>query len=120
MRRWYQRHLGLRCGPYGTAFEWRAADAGKRKGFTQWCPFSADTKYFRPSKKDVMINYRVENLDRLIAQLKKEGVKLVGQISVETYGKFVRILDPEGNAIELWEPNDVEYDKIVSAKERTK
>ena len=60
-----------------------------------------------------MINYRVENLEELVVQLKKEGVEIVDKIETFDYGKFVHILDNEGNKIELWEPNDVAYDKIV-------
>jgi predicted enzyme related to lactoylglutathione lyase len=60
-----------------------------------------------------MINYRVENLEALVAQLKKEGVTITDNIESYEYGKFVHILDIEGNKIELWEPNDIEYEKIV-------
>jgi predicted enzyme related to lactoylglutathione lyase len=120
MKEWYASHLGLKTDAYGTNFEWRQADEGKQKGFTQWSPFTANTKYFEPSGKDFMINYRVENLDWLIEQLKKEGINVVGKIEVESYGKFCHIMDPEGNKIELWEPNDVEYDKMTAASGRTK
>jgi predicted enzyme related to lactoylglutathione lyase len=115
-RQWYATHLGLQTDPYGTNFEWRQADEGKRKGFTQWSPFPQDTKYFEPSGKEFMINYRVENLEWLIEQLKKEGVTVVDKIEVVKYGKFCHILDPEGNKIELWEPNDVEYEKIIEGR----
>ena len=67
-----------------------------------------------------MINYRVENLEWLLAQLRKEGITVVGDVKVETYGKFAWIMDPEGNKVELWEPNDVAYDKMVPAAGRTK
>jgi len=63
-----------------------------------------------------MINYRVENLERLVEQLKAEGVTIADAIKQETYGKFVHIVDPEGMWIELWEPNDDEYDKIVERR----
>jgi len=115
-REWYARHLGLNTGEYGTTFEWRQADEGTHKGFTQWCPFTADTKYFDPSAREFMINYRVENLEWLIEQLKKEGITIVDKIEVFDYGKFCHILDPEGNKIELWEPNDTAYDKIVEGR----
>lgn len=115
---WYKAHLGFDTDQYGTNFEWRQADAPERKGFTQWSPFTENTKYFEPSEKDFMINYRVENLEKLVEQLKAENVMILDEIEQYEYGKFVHILDVEGNKIELWEPNDLEYDKIV--KGRTK
>jgi predicted enzyme related to lactoylglutathione lyase len=63
-----------------------------------------------------MINYRFENIEWLIKELKKEGVKVLDEIETYEYGKFVHILDPENNKIELWEPNDVEYYKIAGAR----
>jgi predicted enzyme related to lactoylglutathione lyase len=63
-----------------------------------------------------MINYRVENLEWLVEKLRKEGVTVVDEIEVFNYGKFCHVLDPEGNKIELWEPNDVEYDKMVEGR----
>ena len=101
---------------YGTNFEWRQGDDTSRKGFTQWSPFAEDTKYFEPSSKEFMINYRVQNIEQLIAQLKKEGVTVLDKVETYDYGKFVHILDVEGNKIELWEPNDIEYDKIVDGR----
>lgn len=101
---WYKTHLGFDTTPYGTSFEWRDADDSSKKGMTQWNPFAEKTKYFEPSTKDFMINYRVENLEALVAELKKENVTIVDKIETYDYGKFVHILDPEGNKIELWEP----------------
>ena len=69
-------------------------------------PFPETTKYFEPSTKDFMINYRVENLEALVEELKKNGVTIVDNIETYDYGKFVHILDVEGNKIELWEPKD--------------
>lgn len=101
---WYKTHLGFDTSPYGTSFEWREIDDSTKKGVTQWNPFAANTKYFEPSTKDFMINYRVENLVELVEQLKKEGVTIVDTIETYDYGKFVHILDGEGNKIQLWEP----------------
>jgi predicted enzyme related to lactoylglutathione lyase len=103
---WYKKHLGFDTTPYGTSFEWRQADDSAKKGLTQWNPFAENTKYFEPSTKDFMINYRVENLTELVEQLKKEGVTIVDKIETYDYGKFVHILDAEGNKIQLWEPVD--------------
>jgi predicted enzyme related to lactoylglutathione lyase len=101
---WYKTHLGFDTTPYGTSFEWRESDDTAKKGLTQWNSFPENTKYFEPSTKDFMINYRVENLVELVAQLKKEGVTIVDTIESYDYGKFVHILDNEGNKIQLWEP----------------
>ena len=118
VKAWYKAHLGLDTDEYGTSFEWREGADSTKKGFTQWSPFSETTKYFEPSTKEFMINYRVENLEALVEELRKEGVTITDKIETVEYGKFVHILDLEGNKIELWEPNDIEYDKI--AKGRTK
>ena len=104
IKEWYKQHLGLDTNQYGTTFEWRKEDKPEEKGSTQWSPFSETTKYFEPSSKEFMINYRVENLEQLVEELKKEGVTICDEIEVYEYGKFIHILDPEGNKIELWEP----------------
>jgi predicted enzyme related to lactoylglutathione lyase len=106
IKEWYKTHLGLDAGPYGANFEWRQAADPTKKGSTQWSPFSETTKYFEPSTKDFMINYRVENLEALVEQLKNEGVTIVDKIEASDYGKFVHIIDVEGNKVELWEPID--------------
>ena len=103
---WYKTHLGFDTTPYGTSFEWRDIDDSEKKGLTQWNPFKESTKYFEPSAKDFMINYRVENLEALIEELKKENVTIVDKIEDSEYGKFVHNLDLEGNKIQLWEPKD--------------
>jgi predicted enzyme related to lactoylglutathione lyase len=103
---WYQKHLGLTTNPYGATFEWYESADSTKKAQTQWTPFSETTKYFEPSSKDFMINYRVENLEALVAELKKEGVTIVDNMETYDYGKFIHILDTEGNKIQLWEPID--------------
>jgi predicted enzyme related to lactoylglutathione lyase len=112
MREWYKTHLGLNTNDYGAVFEWRQGADTTKKGFTQWSPFNQKTKYFEPSNKDFMINYRVENLESLIEELRKNGVSIVDTIEKVDYGKFVHIMDIEGNKIELWEPNDWEFEKL--------
>ena len=104
MKEWYKTHLGLDAGPYGASFEWRESEDSTKKGTTQWSPFAETTKYFDPSTKDFMVNYRVENLETLIEELKKEGVTILDKMETYDYGKFVHILDMEGNKVELWEP----------------
>lgn len=106
MTEWYQKNLGLTTNPYGATFEWYEGDDSTKKGQTQWTPFPELTKYFDPSAKDFMINYRVENLEALVDELKKNGVTIVDSLETYDYGKFIHILDGEGNKIELWEPKD--------------
>ena len=112
VRDWYQQHLGLEVNDYGSVFEWYQGTDSTKKGFTQWSPFNEKTKYFEPSTKEFMINYRVANLDALVTELKKEGVTLTDTIETFDYGKFVHIMDLEGNKIELWEPNDIVYENM--------
>lgn len=109
---WYQKHLGLNTNDYGSVFEWYQGADSTKKGFSQWSPFNNNTKYFEPSTKEFMINYRVDDLEVLVEELKKEGVTIVDTIETFEYGKFVHILDVEGNKIELWEPNDIEFEKL--------
>jgi predicted enzyme related to lactoylglutathione lyase len=106
VREWYKTHLGLDTNDYGATFEWREEEDASKKGATQWSPFGEKTKYFDPSTKEFMINYRVDNLELLVEELKKEGVTIVDNIEGSEYGKFVHILDLEGNKIELWEPGE--------------
>lgn len=105
MNEWYAKNLGMPVSEHGI-FHWRDMDNPEKTGSTVWSPFPDDTKYFDPSKKDFMINYRVENIEQLVEDLKREGVTITDEIKTYEYGKFVHILDPEGNAIELWEPVD--------------
>jgi predicted enzyme related to lactoylglutathione lyase len=112
VREWYSTHLGLNTNQYGSVFEWRQGADSSKKGFSQWSPFNEKTKYFLPSTKEFMINYRVENLTALVNQLKLEGVTITDTIASYEYGKFVHIMDLEGNKIELWEPFDVEFEKL--------
>ncbi|RLD51459.1 MAG: VOC family protein [Bacteroidetes bacterium] len=74
--------------------------------YLRWSPFEEKTDYFNPSKKEFMINYRVQNIEGMVKKLKENGVTVVAEIETYEYGKFVHIMDPEGNKIELWEPVD--------------
>ena len=108
MKEWYGKHLGLPDAGYGTSFDRRHDDNPDKKGQTLWSPFKQETTYFAPSGKEFMINYRVENLEWLLEELKKEGVEVVGELQDTDYGKFAHVMDPEGNKIELWEAKDEE------------
>lgn len=116
LKDWYKVNLGLDTDKYGTTFEWRQGADSTKKGFTQWAPFKETTKYFAPSTKDYMINYRVNDLEKLVIELRANGVTITDSIVTVDYGKFLHILDLEGNKLELWEPNDARYDKIVNGR----
>lgn len=103
---WYHKHLGIESDQYGGQFVWRDLDNPDKKCYTVWSPFNSDTKYFDPSEKPFMFNYRVENLEKLLEVLKEEGITVVGEIEKYDYGKFGWIMDLDGNKIELWEPMD--------------
>jgi predicted enzyme related to lactoylglutathione lyase len=108
IKAWYGKHLGLPVDEYGASFKWLEVDNkdAETPALTAWSPFKDDTKYFAPSEKPFMFNYRVENLVELLKLLKEEGVEVVGEMQEFPYGKFGWIMDPEGNKIELWEPKD--------------
>ena len=103
---WYADNLGLKTDPYGAVFEFRNANRPNEQNYLRWSPMTDTTTYFQPSGKNFMINYRVRHIEALVEKMKANGVTVVDTITEFEYGKFVHILDPEGNAIELWEPVD--------------
>ena len=116
MKKWYNKYLGIATDAYGATFESRNADNPDEINYLQWSPFNIDTKYFEPSQKEFMINYRVANLIELVEELKKDGVEIVDEIEEFEYGKFIHILDPEGNKIELWEAVDPVFTDMLKGK----
>jgi len=103
---WYSTHLGLEVDQWGTSFEFRNTHRPDEINYLQWGPFSKGSEYFAPSKKEFMINYRVQNLEGLVEKLRENGVTILDDIETFDYGKFIHIMDEEGNKIELWEPVD--------------
>lgn len=103
---WYHKNLGLALDGYGSPFEFRNANNPTEINYLKWGPFPKNTNYFSPSRKEFMVNYRVQNIELLVQNLKKNNVTVVDEIIEYAYGKFVHIMDPEGNKIELWEPID--------------
>lgn len=116
MRKWYSEKLGLVTNEYGSLFEFRDSDNPEQKGYLQWSPFEKNTEYFTPSEKEYMINYRVQNIEKLIENLRADGVQIVGEIETFDYGKFAHIIDPEGNKIEFWEPVDRVFTELYEDK----
>jgi predicted enzyme related to lactoylglutathione lyase len=103
---WYAKNLGLEINDWGSSsFESRNVDNPDKIDALQWKPFKKGEEHFSPSKKDFMINYRVQNIEGLVNKLKENGVTILDSIATYGYGKFVHILDTEGNKIELWEPS---------------
>jgi len=111
-KEWYGKNLGLAITDFGSAFEFRNANRPDEINYLSWSPFEENTEYFNPSGKEFMINYRVQNLEGLIKKLKENGVTIVDEIKEYEYGKFIHIMDPEGNKIELWEPVDTVFTKM--------
>jgi predicted enzyme related to lactoylglutathione lyase len=103
-REWYAKNLGLEVNEWGATFQSRNADNPDELNYLQWSPFKSGDEYFQPSKKHFMINYRVQNIEGLVVKLKEQGVTVLDEITTYDYGKFVHIMDPEGNKVELWEP----------------
>ena len=104
-KKWYKENLGIITDKYGSMFKSRNIDNPDEINYLQWSPFNKDTDYFDPSKKEFMINYRVQNIEDFVKVLKEKGITVLDEITeYGEIGKFVHILDPEGNKIELWEP----------------
>lgn len=113
-KEWYGKNLGLAISEYGSSFEFRNANRPDEINYLAWSPFDEETSYFNPSEKEFMINYRVQNIEGLVKKLKANGVTMLGTIEVFEYGKFVHIMDLEGNKIELWEPVDSVFTEMGS------
>lgn len=109
---WYGKNLGLAIDEWGSPFEFRNANNPEEINYLRWSPFKENTDYMAPSTKDFMINYRVDNIEGLVENLKANGVNVLDAIETYDFGKFVHIMDEDGNKIELWEP----VDSVFTAK----
>lgn len=105
-REWYRKNLGIDTNEYGASFESRNVAKPDEINILQWSPFKKGSEYFSPSKKEFMINYRVQNIEGLVRKLQENGVTILDDMETFDYGKFIHIMDAEGNKIELWEPID--------------
>ena len=104
LRTWYQIRLGIKLKPFGCGvFRW-PEDKAEDKGVTVWHVAERDTAWFNPSESSFMINYRVDDLGEMIANLEKAGVKILQGSELHENGTFAWIMDPDGNKVELWEP----------------
>jgi len=103
-REWYAKNLNVDVSDWGATFESRNIDNPDKLESTQWCPTKVGSDYFAPSVKPFMINYRVQNIEGLLEQLKANGVEIVAELIDHEFGKFAHILDEDRNKIELWEP----------------
>ena len=103
MAAWYRQNLGIQSQHGYSDFTWRDQAHPDQIGHTTWAVFPTNTTYFGQSPSSLMINYRVANLDRMLEQLRRNGVK-IEKVQDSDYGRFAWIMDPEGNRIELWEP----------------
>jgi predicted enzyme related to lactoylglutathione lyase len=112
VKKWYGDNLGFDIDAYGSSFKFKKLEDPTKNGYLQWSPFEQKTTYFEPSDKEFMVNYRVQNLEQLLINLREAGVTILDKVETFDYGKFVHILDPEGNKIELWEPVDEVFDKF--------
>jgi predicted enzyme related to lactoylglutathione lyase len=112
---WYGEKLGFNTNQYGCLFEFRSSLQDKPE-YLQWSTFKQDSDYFTPSEKQVMINYRVDDLDAFLEKLKAQGIDPVGEVMRESYGNFAHIMDPEGNKIELWEMIDPDFSEMAAGE----
>ncbi|HET9769029.1 MAG TPA: VOC family protein [Thermoanaerobaculia bacterium] len=101
---WYQQHLGMQPEDFGSVILRWPDDKAEDKGLTVWHVAASGSQWFSPSDSSFMINYRVDDLDELLAQLRAGGVEVVGGPESHENGKFAWIMDPDGNKVELWEP----------------
>lgn len=101
---WYRKNLGVQLESYGgVVFRW-PDDPAAKEGATAWHIADAASKWFQPSDASFMINYRVDDLDQMLADFRANGVQVVGGPDADENGKFAWILDPDGNKVELWQP----------------
>ena len=108
LQAWYHEHLGFPAceGDHpSVVFKFDEDIAAGRQGYAVWGPFPESTSYFEPSNKTFMVNFRVDDLDGMLADLRQKGIDIVdGPKDEAPYGRFAWIVDPEGTKIELWEP----------------
>ncbi len=105
LARWYRDNLGLAIDEawWGTSIEWAKQDRAETAS-TIWSAFAQDTEYFGARTNTFMINFRVKDLDAMLAQLRGNGCSVDEKVEASDFGKFGWVTDPEGNRVELWQP----------------
>ena len=96
LRKWYKDHLSFNLNPYGSSFEFRNANNPEKVQYFLWSVLKNDTDYFSPSTKEFMVNFRVENIEKTIAYLRKIGTEIIDEVTTYPYGKFVQIFGTRG------------------------
>lgn len=112
---WYQEHLGIPTEMQSATFEWKKANGDPSPGFTAWHPYDSADSHLSISDQPFMITYRVRDLPSLLARLRASGIEIVSELE-NSLGKFARTRDVDGNLIELWEPNDVQYSQSIGVR----
>jgi len=102
---WYSEHLGIKSSHGYADFTWREKDHPDQIGHTAWAIFPTNATHFGQSSTSLMIDYRVGNLDLMLDQLRRDGVK-IEKVEDSDFGRFAWIMDPEGNRVELWQPKE--------------
>lgn len=108
MNRWYEEVLGMTSNDYGVLFSFNTS---LDRGYLQLGTFPSDSDYFGANEQKVMLNFRVNNMDKMIERLTSFNVPILNEVQAYEYGKFLHINDPEGNRIELWEAIDTAFDQ---------
>lgn len=111
-QQWYRDNLGMKLNNWGASFESRNARKPEERNYLQWTVFPEKSEYLSPSNKDFMINYRVRNLEKLVARLRANGVTILDTLKEYDFGKFIHIMDADSTKIELWEPRDTVLTKM--------
>ncbi len=113
-KQWYEEILGFHWDQYGTTFDTQHPENGK--GHLVFSFFDEENKHFTPSKSEVMLNFRVNQLEKFIEQLNQKGITIVGEVETYEYGKFAHLLDCNGMKIELWEPHENQVEEMIGAR----
>jgi len=114
LQKWYKEKMGLKTDDYGAVFEFRNALDRNELNYLRWSVFKKGNDYMKPGKADMMMNYRVNDLESYVRLLQSKGVLFLDSIQRFDFGKFIHLLDADSNKIELWEPVDSVLTKIGS------
>ncbi len=105
LRAWYQKHLEIPVQDWGGAvFNWAEDPDAEKNGMTIWSVNPCDAAQQTSTPSGFTINYRVADLDALVAVLRAEGCQVLPEVVESEFGKFAWVIDPEGNKLELWQP----------------